>query len=287
MSYFILDREFAIRLGFFLGILVIMAVWEMVSPRRVLTSSKKLRWFSNLGISLVDTLFVRLLLSITAVGMALFVEKHQWGLLNNLELPGWTETAFGVMSLDFAVYLQHVLFHAVPAFWRLHMVHHSDMDFDVTTGVRFHPIEILLSMGIKIGVVAVMGASAMAVLIFEVILNADSMFNHGNVRIPASLDKILRFFIVTPEMHRIHHSVVTEETNSNFGFNLTWWDRFLGTYRSEPVGGHEGMIIGLNQFRNPKRLTLPWLLILPFIGRTSTCPMSESNETQIPNTPLT
>jgi len=139
MSYFILDREFAIRLVFFLGILLIVAVWVMVSPRRVLTSSKKVRWFSNLGISLVDTLFVRLLLSITAVGMALFVEKHQWGLLNYLELPGWTETVFGVMSLDFAVYLQHVLFHAVPAFWRLHMVHHSDMDFDVTTGVRFHP----------------------------------------------------------------------------------------------------------------------------------------------------
>jgi sterol desaturase/sphingolipid hydroxylase (fatty acid hydroxylase superfamily) len=160
------------------------------------------------------------------------------------------------------------------------------MDFDVTTGVRFHPIEILLSMGIKIGVVSVMGTSAMAVLIFEVVLNADSMFNHGNVRIPASLDKILRLFIVTPDMHRIHHSIVTEETDSNFGFNLTWWDRLLGTYRSEPAAGHQGMIIGFNQFRDPKRLTLPWLLILPFIGRTSGCSMSGSHETQIPNTPL-
>jgi sterol desaturase/sphingolipid hydroxylase (fatty acid hydroxylase superfamily) len=281
MSYFIVDRELAIRLGFFLGILIIMALWEMVAPRRVLTTSKKVRWFSNLGISLMDTLSVRLLLSITAVGMALFVEKHQWGLLNHLELPGWTRIVFGVISLDFAVYLQHVLFHTVPTFWRLHRVHHTDMDFDVTTGVRFHPIEILLSMGIKIAVVAVMGTSPLAVLIFEVVLNADSMFNHGNVRIPARLDKILRFFIVTPEMHRIHHSIVTEETDSNFGFNLTWWDRLLGTYRSEPAAGHQSMTIGLSQFRDPKRLTLPWLLILPFIGRTSRCPMFGSNDTQI------
>jgi sterol desaturase/sphingolipid hydroxylase (fatty acid hydroxylase superfamily) len=175
----------------------------------------------------------------------------------------------GVVCLDLVVYLQHAMFHFIPAFWRLHRVHHTDLDFDVTTGVRFHPFEIFLSMGIKMAAVILLGTSALAVIIFEVLLNATSMFNHGNIRLPIALDRVLRLFVVTPDMHRVHHSVVIKEYNSNFGFNLPWWDRLLGTYRSQPVAGHKGMVIGLGPFRDPKRITLPWLLILPFIGRTA------------------
>jgi len=169
-----------------------------------------------------------------------------------------------VIVLDLAIYLQHVLFHAVPVLWRLHRMHHADLEFDVSTGVRFHPIEILLSMGIKLGVVAALGTPAVAVLVFEVLLNATSMFNHGNVRLPARTDRVLRWIVVTPEMHRVHHSVVPRETNSNFGFNLPWWDRLFGTYRAQPAAGHEGMTIGIAQFRDPSELRLDRLLIQPF-----------------------
>jgi sterol desaturase/sphingolipid hydroxylase (fatty acid hydroxylase superfamily) len=203
---------------------------------------------------------------VAAIGIALFVESHKWGLFHNIVLPNWLTVAGGVLCLDLAIYLQHIMFHAVPAFWRLHMMHHSDLDFDSTTGIRFHPIEILLSMGIKMSVVLVLGISPLAVLIFEILLNATSLFNHGNVALPGLIDRLLRLIIVTPEMHRVHHSVIIRETNSNFGFNLPWWDRLLGTYRNQPTAGHQGMTIGLSQFRDTKRLTLPWLLALPFIG---------------------
>jgi len=193
--------------------------------------------------------------------------------MNNVDLPPWLKIMLGVASLDLAIYFQHVMFHAVPALWRLHMMHHTDLDFDVTTGVRFHPIEIILSMGIKMTVVVVLGIAALAVLIFEVLLNGTSMFNHGNVRLPRRIDRWLRLFVVTPEMHRVHHSVVIRETNSNFGFNLPWWDRLLGTYRPQPAAGHEGMTIGLSHFRDPKRLTLPWLLALPFINPPGKYPL--------------
>lgn len=241
-----------------------MAVWELLAPRRNLITSKVSRWVSNLGIVLIDTLAVRLLLPAAAVGAALFVESHGWGLLNNVLLPPWMKILFGVFGLDLVIYLQHAMFHALPVFWRLHRMHHTDLDFDVTTGVRFHPLEILLSMGIKMGAVILLGASAIAVVLFEVLLNATSMFNHGNVRLPKGIDRVLRFLVVTPEMHRVHHSVVIKEHNSNFGFNFPWWDRFMGTYRAQPMKGHEGMTIGLSQFRDPRRLTLLWLLILPF-----------------------
>jgi len=201
------------------------------------------------------------------VSMALLAQKSGWGLLNNFVLPYWLEVAVGVIVLDLIIYLQHVMFHTVPVLWRLHMMHHADLDFDVTTGLRFHPIEMILSMGIKLSAVVLMGSPAVAVLIFEVLLNATSMFNHGNIRLPSSVDRVLRFFVVTPDMHRVHHSVVIRETNSNFGFNLPWWDRLLGTYRDQPASGHEGMTIGLSQFRDAKRLTLPWMLALPFIGK--------------------
>jgi sterol desaturase/sphingolipid hydroxylase (fatty acid hydroxylase superfamily) len=267
MNKFILDHEIVIRLGFFLGILILMGLWEMVSPRRLLSTSKRARWFCNLGLLIIDAVVLRVVLPVAAVGVAIFVEDRSWGILNNIALPYWMAILFGVIGLDFVIYLQHAMFHAIPALWRLHMMHHTDLDFDVTTGVRFHPIEILLSMVIKIAAVMVMGASATAVLIFEVLLNATSLFNHGNVRLPSHVDWVLRLFVVTPEMHRVHHSVVIRETNSNFGFNLPWWDRLLGTYRDQPAAGHEGMTIGLSHFRDPNALTLPFLLILPFIRK--------------------
>jgi sterol desaturase/sphingolipid hydroxylase (fatty acid hydroxylase superfamily) len=268
-----LNHESLIRLGFFFGILVLMAAWEFLAPRRYLETSKFMRWFSNLGIVFIDTLALRLLLPFFAIDVAIFAEKGGWGLLNNVSLSYWLKVTMGVVVLDLAIYLQHAVFHGLPILWRLHMMHHSDLDFDVTTGVRFHPLEILLSMGIKMTVVSLVGISAMGVLIFEVLLNATSLFNHGNVRLAASIDRGLRFLVVTPEMHRVHHSVIIRETNSNFGFNLPWWDRLFGTYKDQPVAGHIEMTIGLSHFRDPKRLTLPWLLVLPFIGKIGKYPM--------------
>lgn len=179
-----------------------------------------------------------------------------------------------MILLDLVIYLQHVMFHAVPALWRLHRMHHADLDFDVTTGARFHPVEIILSMAIKLAAVAALGASALAVLIFEVLLNATAMFNHGNVELPAALDRILRRFIVTPDMHRVHHSVVPSETNSNFGFNLPWWDRLLGTYREAPAAGQQGMTVGLEYFRDPAQLRLDRMLIQPLIAADDRAPIN-------------
>jgi sterol desaturase/sphingolipid hydroxylase (fatty acid hydroxylase superfamily) len=264
LNNFILEHEPLIRFCFFFGILILMAAWELVAPRRPLTTSKASRWLSNLGIVAIDTLTVRLILPVQAVGMALFVETHGWGLLNNVILPPGMKIILGVLGLDLVIYLQHAMFHSLPVFWRLHRMHHTDLNFDVTTGVRFHPLEILLSMGIKMAAVAVLGPSAVAVILFEVLLNATSMFNHGNVRLPKEIDRVLRLLVVTPEMHRVHHSVVIKEYNSNFGFNFPWWDRLMGTYQAQPMRGHEGMTIGLSQYRDARRLTLPWLLIQPF-----------------------
>jgi sterol desaturase/sphingolipid hydroxylase (fatty acid hydroxylase superfamily) len=241
-----------------------MAAWEIFAPRRDQRIGRGRRWPSNIGVVALDTLLVRLLFPVTAVGVALLAEARGWGLFATLGLPAWASIVLGVMLLDLAIYLQHVLFHAVPALWRLHRMHHADLEFDVTTGARFHPIEILLSMGIKLGVVAALGVPALAVLIFEVLLNATSMFNHANVRIPKSIDRVLRWLVVTPDMHRVHHSIVRRETNSNFGFNLPWWDRLFGTYRDQPAAGHEGMTIGIEQFRDPQELRLDRMLVQPF-----------------------
>jgi sterol desaturase/sphingolipid hydroxylase (fatty acid hydroxylase superfamily) len=273
MNSLLINHEPLIRFGFFFGILVLMAVWEFLAPRRQLQTSKSMRWFSNLGIVSIDTLSLRLLLPFFAIDVAITAEKVGGGLLNSVSLPYWLKVTMGVVVLDLAIYLQHVMFHALPILWRLHMMHHSDLDFDVTTGVRFHPIEILLSMGIKMIIVSLVGISAAGVLIFEVLLNATSLFNHGNVRLAGNIDGVLRLLVVTPEMHRVHHSVIIRETNSNFGFNLPWWDRLFGTYKDQPVAGHVGMTIGLSQFRDSKRLTLPWLLALPFVGKTGKYPM--------------
>ena len=257
-------NESILRLGAFAGVLAAMALWELLAPRRHQSIGRGRRWPNNLGIVVVDTLLVRLVFASAAVGTALLAETHGWGLVRALDAPAWLVIIASVIFLDLAIYLQHVLFHAVPVLWRLHRMHHADLEFDVTTGVRFHPIEILLSMGIKLGVVAALGTPAVAVLIFEVLLNATSMFNHGNVRLSPKLDRMLRWIVVTPEMHRVHHSVVPRETNSNFGFNLPWWDRMFGTYRAQPEAGHEGMTIGIEQFRDPRELRLDRMLTQPF-----------------------
>ena len=254
----------AIRLGFFLGVFALMALWELVAPRRSRAVGRVARWPNNLGVAVVDTIAVRLIFPTAAVGMALSAEERGWGLLNILDWPAWLVVPVAVLLLDLAIYGQHVAFHYVPVLWRLHRMHHADLDFDVTTGVRFHPIEIVLSMIIKIAVVAALGAPAISVVIFEVLLNATSMFNHGNVRLPERLDRILRWIVVTPEMHRVHHSIVRTETDSNFGFNQPWWDYLFGTYRAQPAAGHEGMTIGIDRFREAGELRLDRMLLQPF-----------------------
>jgi sterol desaturase/sphingolipid hydroxylase (fatty acid hydroxylase superfamily) len=261
--------EAAIRLGFFFGVFAVMAVWELLAPRRTLQAGKPLRWGSNLGLVVLNSVLLRLVAPLGAVTFALFAEARGWGLFQSIAAPDWLVIVASVLLLDLAIYLQHVMFHAVPLFWRLHMVHHADLDFDVTTGLRFHTVEILLSMGIKAGVVLLLGAPAVAVLIFEVLLNATSMFNHSNVRMPIAVDRVLRWLVVTPDMHRVHHSVYPRETNSNFGFNLPWWDRLLGTYRSQPTDGHLQMTIGLKEYRDERIADrLHRMLLLPVTGRT-------------------
>jgi sterol desaturase/sphingolipid hydroxylase (fatty acid hydroxylase superfamily) len=271
-----MSGELGIRLGAFLAVCLLMAAWERAAARRTLILSRTLRWPANLGILALDTALVRLIFSAAPYALALRAQAAGWGLLNAYPLPGWLKVALGVILLDLVIYLQHVMFHAVPAFWRLHMMHHADLDFDFTTGGRFHPAEILLSVGIKMGAVAALGAPPLAFLLFEVFLNATSMFNHGNVSLPPALDRVLRFVVVTPDMHRVHHSVVPGETNSNFGFNLPWWDRILGTYRDQPAAGHDGMTIGLAQFQEERRQTFPWLLLLPFRGGVGRNPIGRS-----------
>ena len=259
-------NEATIRLGAFVGVFTAMALWEAAVPRRLRSYSRFRRWPSNLAIVVLNTALLRIVLPATAVSLALAGERRGWGLFNNLPVPFWAAVVASVLLLDIAIYLQHVMFHAVPALWRVHRMHHADLDFDVTTGARFHPIEIVLSMLIKFGVVVALGAPALGVLIFEVLLNATSMFNHGNVRIPLGLDRYLRWLVVTPDMHRVHHSIVVGETNSNFGFNLPWWDRLLGTYRDQPAAGHDRMTIGIEQFRVARELWLDRMLLQPFRG---------------------
>jgi sterol desaturase/sphingolipid hydroxylase (fatty acid hydroxylase superfamily) len=271
----ILSNEPLIRIGIFAGVLAGMAFWEWRSPRRQQATNRKVRWPGNIGIVILDTLLVRVAFPLTAVALAMLMETSGWGLFNAFRVPAWISIPSGVILLDFAIYLQHVLFHAVPALWRLHRMHHADLEFDVTTGVRFHPFEILLSMGIKLGVIAALGPPAVSVLIFEVLLNATSLFNHGNVALPRNLDRVLRWIVVTPEMHRVHHSIEAQETNSNFGFNLPWWDRLFGTYRDQPEASHLGMTIGIEQFRDPHELRLDRMLTQPFRGDTRRYPLGQ------------
>ena len=264
----LLQHEMLIRLGAFFGVLAIMIMAEVLWPRRALSLPRLRRWVSNLGIVFLNSAVLRLLLPFAAAGFAVIAATRGWGVFNVVPVPAWIAFVASVIILDLAIYFQHVMFHAVPVLWRLHRMHHADLDFDVTTGARFHPIEIVLSMGIKFGVIALVGAPAAAVIVFEVLLNATAMFNHGNIRLPLALDRVLRLLIVTPDMHRVHHSIEDHETNSNFGFNLSLWDRAFGTYQAQPDAGHQGMTIGIRDYREPRLVTdLPGMLVLPFIGR--------------------
>jgi len=253
-----------LRLGAFLGVFAAMALWEALAPRRGWQYRRRERWPHNLGLLLVDTALLRVVAPGVAIAVALAGEAGGWGLMPALDAPAWIAIPLAVVLLDLVVWLQHVVFHAVPALWRLHRVHHTDIDFDLTTGTRFHPVEILISTAIKCAAVAAIGAPALAVLVFEVLLNATAVFNHANARMPRRLDAFLRLFVVTPDMHRVHHSVAYNETNSNFGFNLPWWDRLFGTYRAQPALGHEAMTIGVDAFREPGERRLDRLLTQPF-----------------------
>jgi sterol desaturase/sphingolipid hydroxylase (fatty acid hydroxylase superfamily) len=263
---YLADHEMVTRFAVFLGVFVLLGTLETIAPRRRNSLSRWLRWTSNVAILGIGNGLLRLVFPVVSVGMALIAEARGWGLFNVLHAPAAIAFLVSVVLLDLAIYVQHVAFHAVPTLWRLHRVHHADIEFDVSTGVRFHPIEILLSMLFKLVVVVALGPPVIAVLLFELVLNVSSMFNHSNVRIPAGVDRVLRRLVVTPDMHRVHHSIDRRETNSNFGFNLPWWDRLFGTYLAQPRAGHETMTIGIERFRTTRDLRLDRMLIQPWLG---------------------
>ena len=260
-----LDTEILVRLSSFAGLFGVFAVWELLSPRRVQRHSRGVRWLNNLALTVLNGLIVRLGIPLAAVGTAVFAQQQDLGLLNRVDLPAGLAMVLAVVALDLVLYLQHLAFHHVEFLWRLHRMHHADLEVDVTTGLRFHPVEIVLSMGIKMAAVLVLGAPVAAVILFEVLLNASSLFNHANIYIPEKVDRVLRYFIVTPDMHRIHHSVIRRETDSNFGFNVPWWDYLFGTYRAVPRKGQTGMTIGIEYFRTSRDLWLDHLLAQPFL----------------------
>lgn len=259
-----MDGEATLRLTVFLSVFALMAIWEWRAPRRPRAIGRERRWTTNLGLVVIDTIVVRLLFPAAAVGAALDAGAMGWGLFNALGWPWWVEVALAFLILDFAIWLQHVVFHHVPFLWRFHMVHHADEEMDVTTGLRFHPVEIALSMLIKIGLVYALGAAALAVILFEVALNAASMWSHSNLRLPTAADRVIRRFVVTPDMHRSHHSVERREHDTNFGFFLSVWDRLFGVYTETPEGGHEGVRIGVKPVRDGRSARLPWALAAPF-----------------------
>lgn len=268
----LLTHEPSIRLAAFLAMLAAMALWELAAPRRRLEMPRLLRWSNNLALVLIDAVVLRVGFPILAVGMAALAATHGWGLFNWLALPGWVGFILGFALLDLAIYAQHATFHAVPWLWRLHRMHHADQDFDLTTGLRFHPGEIIVSMAIKLALVLALGLPPVVVLLFEVVLNASSIFNHSNIRLPVALDRALRLIIVTPDMHRVHHSVNPRETHSNFGFNLPWWDWLFRTYQAQPLLGHRAMTIGLPIFRTSRDQWLDWMLIQPFTTPAAVSP---------------
>ena len=270
MEEFILQNEKPIRMGFFFGVLLIMAVWEIAAPRRKLTASKTLRWTNNIGLVFFNSFVIRILFPAAAVGVAITAKEQGYGLFNVYEVSPYIAVVASVVIMDFVIYIQHVMVHAIPMLWRLHRVHHADPDYDVTTGARFHPVEIILSMLIKFAAILLLGPPVLAVILFEIILNVTAMFNHGNVGLPPALDRVLRWVLVTPDMHRVHHSVEDDEANSNFGFSLPWWDRLFGTYKNQPRGGHVGMTIGIHKFNEAKDVSwITGILILPFRGKIS------------------
>jgi sterol desaturase/sphingolipid hydroxylase (fatty acid hydroxylase superfamily) len=275
MSDTLLDDEPFVRVAVFVATLAAMCLWELVAPRRPHLVGRWTRWPSNLGIVVISTVLLRLLLPIAAAGVALAAERHGWGLFQVfLHLPMWAAVIASIVLMDLAIYLQHVLFHHVPLLWRLHRMHHSDLDLDVTTGVRFHPVEIVLSALLRVAIIAALGAPVLAVVLFEIVLNASSMFNHANVRIPPWIEALLRPLLVTPQMHEVHHSIRQHETNSNFGFNVPWWDRLFGTYRASAETDHGGLVIGIEQFRDERELSLWRLLTQPVRLNADSVPAS-------------
>ncbi len=257
-----------IRLGVFIGVFLVMALIELGWPKRTLIASKGRRWLTNVGISVTAAFLLRLMAAtavpVAAIAAAFYAQKHNIGLLNNLAWPEWAKIAIALLVLDLAIWAQHLASHKIPILWRLHRVHHADRDIDVTTAIRFHPVEIALSMLWKIVVVVPLGASPLAVFLFEVILNACAMFNHANIALPGWVDRPLRLLVVTPDMHRVHHSVLRPEHDSNYGFNLSLWDRVFRTYTAQPQGGHLGMKIGLTPYQSEDPTRFGWSLWLPF-----------------------
>jgi len=267
MNIFLIDNVVSIRFGFFMGIFLSMALWEMIAPRRPLTQNKLTRWANNLALTSFNTLLANLVFPAAAVGTALYAEEKGWGLFQYMAAPGWLEGLAAIVLFDLVIYTQHVLFHRIPFLWRFHRMHHTDLDIDVTTGARFHPVEILLSVVIKMGVIIVLGPAAWSVIVFEILLNTTSMFNHSDILLHVKGDAMLRLLVVTPDMHRVHHSVIIRETNSNYGFNFSWWDRIFSTYQAQPVAGHTGMTLGLANYREPKWLLFHWMLMVPLMRK--------------------
>jgi sterol desaturase/sphingolipid hydroxylase (fatty acid hydroxylase superfamily) len=268
----LLSHEAILRGATFAVLLTLLGLAETLAPRRPPVASRGFRWLNNLSLIAVDTAVLRLLFPLLAVEFAFLVQDRGWGLLHHLAVPAWAAVPLALAGLDLAIYAQHRAFHALPLLWRLHMVHHADSDLDVTTGGRFHPFEMVLSLGIKMAAVAALGAPPVAVLLFELLLNATSLFNHSNIALPPAADRVIRSLIVTPDMHRIHHSIRPHETNSNFGFNHPWWDHLFGSYRDQPDSGHQAMTIGLQQFLDRPRQSLLWMMLLPFTGTTGAYP---------------
>lgn len=273
-----MESEGLVRIAAFGLVFGAVALWEFAAPRRKPFFDRRSRWPHNLGLLMVDVLVLRLLAPGAAIAVAWAAQERGWGLLGTLSLPSWLAALIGVVLLDLAIYFQHVMFHAVPTLWRLHRVHHADLDFDLTTGTRFHPVEIVISTGIKCAAVAAIGAPPIAVLIFEVLLNATAMFNHANASLPAWIERWVRLLVVTPDVHRVHHSVRYEESSSNFGFNLPWWDRLFGTYRAQPAAGHEAMTIGVDAFRAAGELRLDRLLLQPLRDTPGRYPINGRRE---------
>lgn len=256
--------ETTIRLSVFASVFIIMAVAESLWPRKIRTQPRFTRWFTNIGIVVLDSLAVRIIFPVVAVGVAQYAHSRGWGLLNLITLPFWLKVLISAVLMDMAIYWQHVVSHKLPILWRVHQMHHADRDIDVSTGTRFHPIEIVLSMLYKFAVILLLGPAALGVFLFEVLLNGSAMFNHANVRLPLGLDKVLRLLFVTPDMHRVHHSLHRDEIDSNYGFNLAIWDRIFGTYIDQPRDGHDKMVIGMKGYQSDKPSSIIWSLLLPF-----------------------
>ncbi|MBI1244711.1 MAG: sterol desaturase family protein [Alphaproteobacteria bacterium] len=259
-----MTHEAALRLGIFLGLLAAFALWEALAPRRADPPARTRRWPVNLAFVVLGGLVTRVVLPGGVAAFAASAQANGWGFLAALAIPDWAAFVVSIVALDLAIYFQHRLFHRIPVFWSIHRMHHSDTMFDVSTAVRFHPVEIGLSLAIKVAVVAVIGASPESVLAFEILLNAASLFNHTNGRMPDWIERPLRLIVVTPDMHRIHHSARREETDSNFGFSVSIWDRLFATYRAEPADGQDGLTIGLESYRERESQGLLRLLAQPF-----------------------